>query len=54
MIKYNITKLIHLEQFSAVEEAIHRERCIKKWNRQWNLRLIEENNPEWDDLYDSF
>ena len=52
--KYDVTKLVHFEEFSAVEEAIYREKCIKKWNRQWKLRLIEESNPEWADLFDSF
>jgi putative endonuclease len=52
--KYEVTKLVHFEEFSAVEEAIHREKCIKKWNRRWKLRLIEENNPQWEDLYYSF
>jgi putative endonuclease len=32
--------------------AISRENQIKKWNRNWKLRLIEERNPEWRDLYD--
>ena len=52
--KYNVTKLVHIEECSTIDEAIHREKCIKKWNRQWKLRLIEENNPQWNDLYDSF
>ena len=52
--KYDVTKLVHIEEFAAIEEAIHREKCIKKWNRQWKLRLIEENNPQWNDLYYSF
>lgn len=32
--------------------AITREKQIKKWNRSWKLRLIEESNPEWQDLYE--
>jgi len=31
--------------------AFHRERRIKKWNRAWKISLIEENNPWWNDLY---
>ena len=44
---------MHAEQFSSVTEAIHREKCIKKWIRAWKLRLIEEHNPDWQDLYES-
>jgi len=32
--------------------AITREKQLKKWNRAWKLKLIEEKNPEWKDLYD--
>jgi putative endonuclease len=34
----------------TMEAAIRREKQMKKWNRDWKARLIEENNPEWDDL----
>jgi len=37
---------------NEIKEAITREKQIKKWNREWKLRLIEEKNPEWEDLYD--
>ena len=51
--KYDVTKLVHAEEFPAVQDAIYREKCLKKWNRQWKLSLIEENNPEWTDLFDT-
>ena len=51
--KYNITNLIYFEETQDVESAIKREKKLKKWNRAWKIRLIEENNPNWDDLYDS-
>lgn len=35
-----------------VNAAIAREKAIKKWNRLWKLRLIEQHNPEWEDLYE--
>ena len=35
-----------------IREAIIREKQIKKWLRKWKINLIEENNPNWDDLYD--
>jgi len=37
---------------NEIKEAITREKQIKKWNREWKLRLIEEKNPKWNDLYD--
>jgi len=35
-----------------MESAIHREKQLKKWNREWKLRLVQESNPEWRDLWD--
>ena len=49
--KYDINKLIYTEEFNDVHAAIYREKCIKKWNRSWKLKLIEQYNPEWEDLY---
>jgi putative endonuclease len=51
--KYNITQLVYAEEFQDINDAIHREKCIKKWNRAWKLKLIEEQNPNWEDLYES-
>ncbi len=50
--KYNIHDLVYYEVHNEIEEAITREKQIKKWNRNWRLRLIEERNPGWKDLYD--
>jgi putative endonuclease len=49
--KYSVHTLVYYEIHDDVREAITREKQIKKWNRSWNLRLIEEKNPEWRDLY---
>ena len=49
--KYNVARLVYFEQFDDPESAIRREKRLKKWNRAWKVRLIEENNPNWDDLY---
>ena len=49
--KYHIKNLVYFEAHKSVEEAIKREKQIKKWNRSWKLRLIEGQNPNWDDLY---
>jgi putative endonuclease len=51
--RYAVTQLVYFESFGDVEAAIHREKQIKKWNRAWKVRLIEEKNPNWDDLYPS-
>ena len=50
--EYNIHDLVYYEYHSEVDEAILREKQIKKWNRKWKLRLIEEKNHGWKDLYD--
>ena len=49
--KYTVHQLVHYETFNNVWEAIAREKQMKKWNRQWKLKLIEKENPNWDDLY---
>ena len=48
---YDVTRLVYFEQFSDPISAIEREKRLKKWNRAWKVRLIEEDNPNWDDLY---
>ena len=49
--KYDVYRLVYFEQYDDVENAIGREKRLKKWNRAWKIRLIEELNPNWDDLY---
>jgi putative endonuclease len=49
--KYDVKRLVYYETHQTAEPAIKREKQIKKWNRQWKLRLIEEDNPDWKDLY---
>jgi putative endonuclease len=49
--KYNVSKLVYYEMFDDIENAIVREKRLKKWNRAWKVRMIEELNPNWDDLY---
>ena len=50
--KYNVHSLVWYEVHDSAETAIQREKQIKKWERPWKLRLIEELNPQWKDLYD--
>ena len=49
--KYNVKHLVYYEVHESAESAITREKQIKKWRRKWKLRLIEEQNPQWEDLY---
>ena len=51
--KYGVHQLVYYEITKDTEAALTRERQLKKWNRIWKIRLIEEHNPEWADLYDS-
>jgi putative endonuclease len=50
--QYGVHRLVYYEVAMDAETALLRERQMKKWNRAWKLRLIEEQNPEWADLYD--
>ena len=51
--KYKVNKLMYFEQFENISEAIKREKQLKGWRRDWKLKLIEDNNPKCEDLYDS-
>ncbi len=48
--KYKIIHLVYVEEFSEIQEAIYREKKLKKWNRAWKIQLIESLNPNWEDL----
>ena len=50
--KYNLNKLVYYESFHSIEEAIVREKQIKTGSRSKKLKLINEFNPHWNDLYD--
>ena len=50
--RYGIRTLVWYEQHETMMSAIAREKTIKAWHRGWKVRLIEESNPEWRDLYD--
>ncbi|WP_022693622.1 GIY-YIG nuclease family protein [Ponticaulis koreensis] len=49
--KYNVTRLVWYELHTTREAAKTREYQIKAWKRDWKIRLIEETNPHWNDLY---
>lgn len=48
--KYDVNKLVYFESFQYINDAILREKRLKKWNRQWKINLIEEENKDWKDL----
>ena len=50
--KYDANILVYYEQGEGILGAIQREKQLKTWNRSWKIRLIEEKNPKWKDLYD--
>lgn len=49
--RYGIDKLVWYELHEDMGTAIAREKAIKEWQRDWKLRLIEQANPDWQDLY---
>ncbi len=49
--RYIVTRLVWYEEYERIQEAITREKMLKKWRRDWEIRLIEEINPLWCDLY---
>lgn len=49
--KYRVHQLVHFEIYTDVRDALKLEKNLKHWKRQWKLRLIEEQNPNWRDLY---
>ena len=50
--KHDVSKLVYYEAFDEIYYAIEREHRVKKWNRKWKIRLIEKDNPDWNDLYE--
>ncbi|MFA6921507.1 MAG: GIY-YIG nuclease family protein [Gallionella sp.] len=51
--KYDVCILVWYEVHATMESAIGREKAIKEWQRAWKLKLIEQINPDWNDLYES-
>ncbi len=50
--QYGVDRLVWFEVYDDPTNAIAREKELKKWRRAWKLRLIEQSNPQWVDLYD--
>ena len=51
--KYNTEKLVYYEVYDRFDEGILREKQLKKWHREWKEKLINDFNPEWNDLAES-
>jgi putative endonuclease len=51
--RYGVHMLVYFEVHETMEGAIRREKQVKEWRRAWKVRLIEEGNPDWRDLYDT-
>ncbi len=49
--KYDVDKLVYAEEYNDVYEALYREKKLKAWKRDWKIKLINEVNPSWNDLY---
>jgi putative endonuclease len=50
--QYGVDRLVYFETFESIIEARAREHVLKRWRRAWKITLIEELNPEWNDLSD--
>ena len=50
--RYGVHRLVWYEAHESMESAIMREKMLKRWKREWKIRLIQETNPKWSDLYD--
>ena len=52
--KHGLKRLVYYEIFKDADNAMRRERRLKRWNREWKIEMIEKNNPQWNDLYNDF
>lgn len=50
--RYRIHRLVYVEVLDSIANAIQREKTLKRWPRAWKIRTVEQDNPEWRDLYE--
>lgn len=50
--EHGLTRLVYVERHERIEDAIAREKAMKRWKRAWKLRLIRQVNPYWEDLFE--
>ncbi len=48
--RYGLNRLVYFETFQNIKDAIKREKNMKKWKREWKIKRIREDNPNWSDL----
>ena len=51
--QHGLDRLVYVERFDRIEDAIAREKAMKAWKRNWKLRRIVDANPEWEDLFET-
>lgn len=51
--QYNLKNLVYYEIYDDIEEAIKREKQLKNWHREWKIELVNKQNSNWEDLYES-
>ena len=51
--RYGLTRLVYAERYDDIHDAIAREKAMKRWKRQWKLRLVRRDNPDWNDLFET-
>jgi putative endonuclease len=51
--EYNLKMLVYYEVFEDAENAIKREKRLKRWSREWKIKAVNEFNPGWNDLYET-
>jgi putative endonuclease len=49
--RYGVKQLVWYEEYAEIQEAIAREKTLKRWRRDWKIALLEVDNPHWTDLY---
>ncbi len=52
--KYRVHMLVYFEETNDINDALEYEKRLKKWNRDWKIKLIEKDNPEWNDLSENW
>ncbi len=49
--KWRVNRLVWFQSFADIRDAIDHEKRIKRWRREWKIKLIEDSNPNWDELH---